>query len=155
MTKGRVVAITISGKKGTPKRKIEVGHFIAEFGLEGDAHAGKGHRQVSLFGEESAKAMRETGMNGFCTAKFAENMTTEGILLWELPVGTKLKIGETLQEVTQIGKACHAGCAIQEQAGSCIMSTQGIFTRVLQSGKVAVGDEVLVIENESNAEVSV
>lgn len=153
MIKGTVVAITSSEKKGEPKRKLEAGFFISNFGLEGDAHAGKGHRQVSLFSEESAKAMQESGMNGFCTAKFAENLTTKGIRLWELPVGTQLKIGETIQEVTQIGKACHAGCAIREQAGTCIMPTQGIFTRVLQGGKIVVGDEILVLKMESNNEV--
>lgn len=146
MIQGKVVAINISKEKGVPKETIKVGNFIEDFGLEGDAHAGKWHRQVSLLGVESVNTMKEMGVKGLCSGKFAENLTTEGLVLWELPVGTKLKIGETVQEVTQIGKECHAGCAIREQVGSCIMPKQGIFTRVLQSGKIAVDDTIEIIE---------
>lgn len=146
MIQGKVVAINISKEKGVPKETIKVGNFLEDFGLEGDAHAGKWHRQVSLLGVESVNTMKEMGVKGLCSGKFAENLTTEGLVLWELPVGTKLKIGETVQEVTQIGKECHAGCAIREQVGSCIMPKQGIFTRVLQGGKIAVDDPIEVIE---------
>ncbi|MCT4660269.1 MAG: MOSC domain-containing protein [Tissierellales bacterium] len=147
MIKGKILAINISEEKGVPKNSIEEGNFIEEHGLEGDAHAGKWHRQVSLLGQESVDTMKAMGVKGLCTGKFAENLTTEGIKLWELPVGTKMQIGETIQEVTQIGKKCHNGCAIKAQVGQCIMPTQGIFTRVLKTGKVRVGDEILVIED--------
>lgn len=146
MLKGKVIAINISEAKGVPKNSIEEGLFIEEHGLENDAHAGKWHRQVSLLANESVDTMRALGIEGLCTGKFAENLTTEGLKLWEIPVGTKLQIGESIQEVTQIGKECHAGCAIKQQVGKCIMPTQGIFTRVLKTGKVVVGDEILVME---------
>jgi MOSC domain-containing protein YiiM len=146
MLKGRVMAINISEKKGVPKTSINEGMFVKEHGLDGDAHAGKWHRQVSLLADESVQTMRDMGVKGLCTGRFAENLTTEGILLWEIPVGTKLKIGETIQEVTQIGKECHDGCAIKKLVGQCVMPTQGIFTRIIEGGKVVVGDEITVIE---------
>ncbi len=146
MLKGRVIAINISEKKGVPKTSINEGMFVKEHGLDGDAHAGKWHRQVSLLADESVQTMRDMGVKGLCTGRFAENLTTEGILLWEIPVGTKLKIGETIQEVTQIGKECHDGCAIKKLVGQCVMPTQGIFTRIIEGGKVVVGDEITVIE---------
>lgn len=92
--------------------------------------------------------MKEIGIKGLCSGKFAENITTEGINLYELPVGTKLEIGETSQEVTQIGKECHAGCAIFQQIGQCIMPKEGIFTKVLRGGKIKVGDEIKVVEKD-------
>lgn len=142
----KVVAINISEKKGVPKKTIEQGNFIEDFGLEGDAHAGKWHRQVSLLGIESINKMKEIGIKGLCTGKFAENLTTEGIDLWKLPVGTRLKIGETIQEVTQIGKECHTGCAIFQQIGSCIMPKEGIFTKVIKGGIIKIGDEIEVLK---------
>lgn len=142
----KVLAVNISEKKGVPKQGIPEGNFIEDFGLEGDAHAGKWHRQVSLLGIESVNKMKEMGAKGLCTGKFAENLTTEGINLWELPIGTKLRIGETIQEVTQIGKECHAGCAIRSLVGDCIMPREGIFTKVLTGGKVKVGDLIEIIE---------
>ncbi|QGU94713.1 MOSC domain-containing protein [Clostridium bovifaecis] len=142
----KVLAVNISEKKGVPKKGIPEGNFIEDFGLEGDAHAGKWHRQVSLLGVESVNKMKEMGAKGLCTGKFAENLTTEGINLWELPIGTKLRIGETIQEVTQIGKECHAGCAIRSLVGDCIMPREGIFTKVLTGGKVKAGDLIEIIE---------
>ncbi len=146
----RVVAINISEKKGIPKVTIPEGNFIEEFGLEGDAHGGKWHRQVSLLGMESIDKMKAVGVQGLCTGKFAENLTTEGIVLFELPVGTKLKIGETIQEVTQIGKECHQKCAIYHTVGDCVMPKEGIFTRVLKGGVVKAGDEIEIIESLIN-----
>lgn len=143
---GKVIAINISEKKGVPKESIPEGNFIEDFGLEGDAHAGKWHRQVSLLGNESIEKMKKIGIEGLCSGKFAENLTTQGINLYELPIGTKLKIGNTLQEVTQIGKECHSGCAIFHQVGQCIMPKEGIFTKVLKGGKIRVGDDISVIE---------
>ncbi|WP_432665912.1 MOSC domain-containing protein [Wukongibacter baidiensis] len=142
----KVIAISISETKGVPKENIPEGNFIEDFGLEGDAHAGKWHRQVSLLGVESINKMKEMGIEGLCSGKFAENLTTEGINLYDLPVGTKLQIGETLHEVTQIGKECHTGCAILHQVGQCIMPKEGIFTKVLKGGKIKVDDEIKVVE---------
>lgn len=142
----KILAVNISEKKGVPKKGIPEGNFIEDFGLEGDAHAGKWHRQVSLLGVESVNKMKEMGAKGLCTGKFAENLTTEGINLWELPIGTKLRIGETIQEVTQIGKECHAGCAIRSLVGDCIMPREGIFTKVLTGGKVKAGDLIEIID---------
>jgi len=148
-TNGRILAINISKVKGVVKETIEQGDFREEHGLVGDAHAGKWHRQVSLLGQESVDKMTKMGVEGLCTGKFAENLTTEGICLYELPVGTKLKIGESMHEVTQIGKECHHGCAIKVQVGQCIMPKEGIFTRVLKSGVIKTGDEIVILETEN------
>lgn len=145
--KGIVKAINISKEKGTIKTPIEEGLFIENFGLEDDAHAGNWHRQVSLLSEESIEIMVKKGVEGLSAGKFAENITTEGIELYTLPVGTKLKIGQTLQEVTQIGKTCHTGCEISKQVGSCIMPTQGIFTKVIIGGTIKPGD-IIEVSNE-------
>jgi Uncharacterized protein conserved in bacteria len=142
---GKVVAINISEKKGVVKRPIEQGVFIEEHGLEGDAHAGKWHRQVSLLAQESIDKMKKSGVEGLTVGKFAENITTEGIVLYELPVGTRLKIGVTIQEVTQIGKECHGGCEIRRLVGDCVMPREGIFTRVIQGGVIKPGDVIEVL----------
>jgi len=139
---GIVTGINISKEKGVVKEPIAEGEFIEEHGLKGDAHAGKWHRQVSLLGQESIDKMTAMGVEGLSSGQFAENLTTSGIILYELPVGTRLKIGETLHEVTQIGKECHKGCAIKKKVGHCIMPAEGIFTRVLKSGMIRVGDSV-------------
>lgn len=143
---GKVKGINISREKGVVKEPISVGTFQEDFGLVGDAHAGKWHRQVSLLAQESIDKMTNTtGIKGLCSGKFAENITTEGIILHELPVGTRIKIGETIQEVSQIGKECHTGCAIREQVGQCIMPKEGIFTKVITGGDIKVGDLIEVI----------
>ncbi|AWI05246.1 MOSC domain-containing protein [Clostridium drakei] len=138
----RVVAVNISEVKGVIKKPIEKGCFKENYGLEGDAHAGDWHRQVSLLSQESIDKMKAMGVEGLSSGKFAENITTEGITLYELPIGTKLKIGETLMEVTQIGKECHKGCAIRSQVGDCIMPREGIFTKVLKGGYIKSGDTI-------------
>lgn len=140
----RVVAVNISEKKGVIKHPIEKGYFKVDHGLEGDAHSGNWHRQVSLLGTESIDKMKKSGVQGLCSGKFAENITTEGIVLYELPVGTLLRIGEVLMEVTQIGKECHLGCEIRNQVGDCIMPREGIFTKVLKDGWIRPGDEIAV-----------
>lgn len=144
--KGKVLEINISDKKGVMKTPISEGNFIVDFGLEGDAHGGDWHRQISLLGNESIDKMRQDGVEDLEFGSFAENITTEGIVLYELPVGTKLKIGDTIQEVTQIGKECHTGCAIAQKVGKCVMPKEGIFTKVLKAGKVKVGDTIEKIE---------
>jgi MOSC domain-containing protein YiiM len=141
----KVIDVNISETKGVIKKSIEKGYFKENHGLEGDAHAGDWHRQVSLLGQESIDKMKAVGVEGLISGKFAENITTEGIVLYELPVGTKLKIGETLMEVTQIGKECHKGCAIRSQVGDCIMPREGIFTKVLKGGYIKSGDSIEVI----------
>lgn len=141
---GKVIAINISKEKGVIKESIPEGTFKEDFGLVGDAHAGKWHRQVSLLAQESIDKMTNIGVQGLCSGKFAENITTQGIILHELPVGTRLKIGETIQEVTQIGKECHTGCAIKAQVGQCIMPKEGIFTRIIQGGVIKPGDSICI-----------
>ncbi|WP_250673596.1 MOSC domain-containing protein [Paraclostridium ghonii] len=145
--RGIVLAVNISEEKGVIKTPIEVGVFKAEHGLVGDAHAGNWHRQVSLLGDESIEKIRQMGIEGLCTGKFAENITTKYIVLYELPVGTKLKIGNTIQEVSQIGKKCHDGCAIKKQVGDCVMPREGIFTKVIKGGEVRPGDTIEIIED--------
>lgn len=140
-----IIAINISEKKGTIKKPISKGHFIENHGLEGDAHAGPGHRQVSLLGQESIDKMKLKGLEGLCTGKFAENLTTEGIILYEIPVGTRIQIGNTIQEVTQIGKECHGGCEIKRLTGECVMPKEGIFTKVIKGGDIKPGDEIKVL----------
>lgn len=143
--KAYVVAVNVSEKKGTIKKPVEVGKFIKDFGIENDAHAGNWHRQVSLLAEESIDLMIKEGAKNLSPGKFAENITTSGIELYTLPIGTKLKIGETVQEVTQIGKTCHTGCEISKEVGSCVMPKQGIFTKVLVGGNVKKGDLIEVV----------
>ena len=142
----KVTAVNISEKKGVIKHPIEKGFFKVNHGLEGDAHAGNWHRQVSFLGEESIDKMRDTGVEGLCSGKFAENLTTEGITLYELPVGTKLRVGEVVFEVTQIGKECHLGCEIRNLVGDCVMPREGIFAKVLTEGYIKAGDEIVVEE---------
>ncbi|MEL7646548.1 MAG: MOSC domain-containing protein [Sedimentibacter sp.] len=141
----KVTAVNISETKGVVKETIEKGYFQLNHGLEGDAHAGSWHRQVSLLAQESIDKMIKSGAEGLTPGKFAENITTEGIVLYDLPIGTKLKIGETEMEVTQIGKECHKGCAIRELVGDCVMPREGIFAKVLVPGWVKAGDEITVI----------
>ncbi|MTI49820.1 MOSC domain-containing protein [Sporosalibacterium faouarense] len=145
---GKVVAVNISKKKGVIKKPIKEGIFKENHGLVGDAHAGNWHRQVSLLGVESVDKMRKQGIEGLCSGKFAENITTKGIELYTLPVGTKLKIGETVQEVTQIGKKCHSGCEIAKEVGQCVMPKEGIFTKVVKGGTVREGDIIGILIDE-------
>ncbi len=141
----KLVAVCTSERKGMRKKNVGEGILVPNFGLEGDAHAGDWHRQVSLLALESIQKMQKLGLD-VVPGDFAENLTTEGIDLVTLPIGTKLRIGATgLGEVTQIGKECHTKCAIYYQAGDCVMPKEGIFIRVLEGGQVAVGDEIEVL----------
>lgn len=142
---GTIKAVCTSPKKGMRKKNIGEGLLVPEHGLQDDAHAGPWHRQVSLLAIESIEKMRAAGLN-VGPGDFAENLTTEGIDLVSLPLGTRLKIGpQAVGEVTQIGKECHTRCAIYHQAGDCVMPREGIFIRVLTGGKVKVGDTIEVI----------
>lgn len=142
----KVLAICISKHKGTLKNEVSEANFIEEFGIEGDAHAGKWHRQVSLLAFEKIDDFRNKGGNVDFGA-FGENLVIDGIELHKLPVGQQLQVGEVLLEVTQIGKECHDKCAIYYQVGECIMPKNGIFTRVLKGGKVKVGDQCTLIDS--------
>jgi MOSC domain-containing protein YiiM len=144
----KVIAVNISEKKGVIKNPMEEGFFIREHGLEGDAHAGNWHRQVSLLAEESIDKIRSKGILDLTPGKFAENITTKGIILHELSIGTRLKIGETEMEVTQIGKECHHGCEIRKLTGDCVMPREGIFTRVLKEGAIKPGDDIEIINKD-------
>ena len=141
-----VLSINISEKKGTPKTTITEGTLVENFGFAGDAHAGKWHRQVSLLAKESIEKAKGMRTDGLCHGMFAENITTEGISLHTLPVGTKLQIGsEAVIEISQIGKECHDGCAIRQLVGQCIMPKEGVFAKVLRGGIVKAGDEITVM----------
>ncbi len=144
---GRVVAVCISEKKGTPKQNVEKGSVRENYGLENDAHSGDGLRQISLLAIESIAKMQAKGLK-VGPGDFAENVTTEGLDLISLPLGTHIQIGaEIILEVTQIGKECHTPCAIYYRAGECVMPKEGIFTRVIKGGEMKVGDEIETINN--------
>lgn len=136
-----VVAVCISEHKGERKKPVEQVALRVDHGIVGDAHAGNWHRQVSLLARESIDKMRALGLD-VTTGDFAENITTSGIDLVSLPVGCRLQIGETLLEVTQIGKECHARCAIFYQAGDCVMPKEGVFARVIKAGVIKPGDQI-------------
>ncbi len=141
----KIIAVCQSKEKGTKKEPIAEGVIRQGYGLLGDAHADCGtHRQVSLIAVESINKMRSLGFD-VGPGDFAENLTTEGIDLLSLPVGTELSVGEeAILEVAQIGKECHTGCAIYRQIGKCIMPKEGVFARVIRGGLVRAGDEIRV-----------
>lgn len=141
---GKVVAVNISFQKGEKKTPAAVVELKTDFGIIDDAHAGNGHRQISLLAKESIDKMRALGLD-VASGSFAENVTTQGIDLVSLPIGTHMEIGGALVEVTQIGKECHNRCAIYHQAGDCVMPKEGIFAKVLKGGTVRAGDVVYVL----------
>lgn len=143
--RARVISINISKEKGLIKKPIEKGVFIENFGLENDAHGGDWHRQVSLLAIESFDKMENQGINGLVPGIFAENITTKGINLYSLAVGTRFRIGESIQELTQVGKRCHTGCEISQKVGECVMPKEGIFTKIIQGGLVKEGDLIEVL----------
>ena len=142
--RGRVLAVNISEKKGTRKTNVNSCQVLKDFGLKDDAHGGPWHRQISLLADESIQKMRAMGLNvGY--GDFAENITTEGIDLVHLPIGTIIRIGkQAVLRVTQIGKECHERCAIYYQAGDCVMPKEGIFAEVINEGEVKVDDEIVI-----------
>ncbi|MDJ0780694.1 MAG: MOSC domain-containing protein [Desulfosarcinaceae bacterium] len=144
MSTASVTAVSISQRKGEKKLNLPSGELRAGHGLVGDAHAGDWHRQISLLAEESIARIRAKGLS-VNAGDFAENLTTKGIELWRLPVGTRLRVGSAVRlEVTQIGKTCHQRCAIFHQVGDCVMPREGIFARVLTGGTVLPGDPVAI-----------
>ena len=146
MTQEAVIkAVCISEKKGQQKHPVDRVQLRPHIGIPGDAHAGDWHRQVSLLGQESVDRLQEKISIPLFPGAFAENILCEGIRLFELPVGTRLRVGSALCEVTQIGKECHADCAIRQQAGDCVMPREGIFAIVLEEGEACPGDRVTVL----------
>ena len=139
-----VVSVNISEKKGTVKREVPEIQLKLRHGILGDAHAGDWHRQISLLAEESVDKMRAL-LPELQPGAFAENINTRGLDLKSLPIGTRLRLGETVVEVTQIGKECHGECAIRKAAGTCVMPTEGIFAVVRREGVVHPGDTVEII----------
>ena len=138
---GRVVSVNVAAEKGVRKQPVPSVTLVVEHGVEGDAHAGPWHRQVSLLADESIEKMKPA-CPSVDPGAFGENLTTEGIVVYELPVGARMRVADTLLEVTQIGKVCHDRCAIFHQAGDCVMPREGIFVRVLEGGDVKAGDEI-------------
>ncbi len=142
----KIIALCISEKKGVQKHEVPEAEMKVDHGIAGDAHAGNWHRQVSLLGVESVAKVQSRIPFPLKHGDFAENVLTEGITLYELPVGTKLRLGpDVIGEVTQIGKECHQDCAIRKAAGDCVMPREGIFIKILREGVVRPGDELTVI----------
>lgn len=144
-----VMAVCISEEKGTVKKVIEKGKLIENYGLEGDSHAGKWHRQLSLLDENSIDKMRSQGYQ-LNFGDFAENITTKGLEnLYQLPVGQRLKIADQIiLEITQIGKKCHSDCEIKEMIGDCVMPREGVFARVIKGGEIKAGSKIDILKEE-------
>ncbi|WGS66095.1 MOSC domain-containing protein [Marinitoga aeolica] len=147
-----VVSINISRKKGITKEPIKYATLKENWGIIGDAHAGNWHRQVSMLSEESIDKMRKYGYE-LKYGDFAENITVKNGDIFKLPIGTKVKIGDTLLEITQIGKECHTSCAISQTIGKCVMPLEGIFLKVLKGGEIKVGDKVIFYTDDLVKEV--
>ena len=141
---GIIKAVCISEKRGTVKKNINEVNVIKDFGLEGDAHAGKWHRQVSLLSFDKIEEFRARGAEVEDGA-FGENLVVQGIDFATLPIGTKFQCNDVVLELTQIGKECHSGCAIFKKMGECIMPKQGVFTKVLHGGVIHPGDELVIL----------
>jgi len=146
MTQGKIIAVSISDRKGEKKHNVAEALLKPNHGLDQDAHAGDWHRQVSLLDMQSIARIREKGLD-VEPGNFAENITTDGIRLWELPIGTRLQLGQAvIVEVTQIGKECHNRCAIFHQVGDCVMPREGIFAKVITAGAIRPGDAITVLD---------
>lgn len=148
---GKIVALSISKKKGIPKTNVNSVKLIEDWGIEGDVHAGKWHRQVSFLAIESIEKMRAKGLN-VRPGAFAENITTEFIDIPGLHIGDVIKIRDAELEITQIGKECHSKCAIYYKAGDCVMPREGIFARVVKGGMLSVGNECEVLRSSIQVE---
>lgn len=147
--KGKLIAVSVSERSGTRKKPIPIAELKEGYGIVGDSHAGTG-RQVSLLAEESIAKMRAEGLT-LGPGDFAENLTTSGIELHSLPLGTRLRVGRTvLLEITQIGKSCHSDCEIMRLAGRCVMPTEGVFAKVLAEGRVQAGETIEILEDAAD-----
>lgn len=141
---GNIIAVCSSEQKGTQKRNVNSAVFIEDWGIEGDAHAGKWHRQVSLLSHDKVEEFRARGAE-VKDGAFGENLVVSGIDFRSLPIGTRFACNEVLLELTQIGKQCHNGCEIFKKMGDCIMPREGVFARVLHGGTISVGDTLTVL----------
>jgi MOSC domain-containing protein YiiM len=141
---GRVMAVCISEKRGTQKKNVDEAVLIKNFGIENDAHAGDWHRQVSLLCYDRVEEFRARGAE-VSDGAFGENILVEGIDFKTLPVGTVFRCGEVVLELTQVGKKCHSHCEIYHKVGDCIMPREGVFTKVVNGGKISVGDELVML----------
>ena len=138
----KITSLAVSKKKGTVKKVVESGKLIESHGFEGDAHAGDWHRQISFLSQENIDEARDRGLD-VSFGDFAENISTLGVDWKTIPVGTKVKLGDTaIVEITQIGKECHNKCAIYYKAGDCIMPKEGVFAKVLQGGDIKINDNI-------------
>ena len=144
-TKGIILAVCVSEQKGQQKHPVQEIHLLPGHGIVGDAHAGAWHRQVSLLARESAARLEEKLCAPLVPGAFAENILCEGLTLPALPVGTRLRVGEALLEITQIGKECHSDCEIKKKVGVCVMPAEGVFAVVKRAGTVKAGDEIEVL----------
>ena len=144
---GKVIAVCTSDRRGIQKHDVNSGYFEVNWGIDGDAHAGKWHRQISLLSADKIAAFNEKGANVIPGA-FGENLVVEGFDFRSLPVGTLLRCGDVLLEMTQIGKQCHSHCEIYKKMGDCIMPREGVFARVIEPGTITVGDEMVIEKRE-------
>lgn len=144
---GKVIAVCTSDRKGIQKTDVQSGYFETDWGIRGDSHAGKWHRQISLLSADKIAAFNEKGA-GVVPGAFGENLVVEGFDFRALPVGTLLRCGDVLLEITQIGKECHSHCEIYKKMGDCIMPREGVFARVLEPGTITVGDEMMLEERK-------
>jgi MOSC domain-containing protein YiiM len=147
MGKSEIAAVCMSARKHVQKEAVERVFLVVEKGIQGDAHFGFGHRQVSLLADESIDKMREKGLDDLQPGAFGENIVTRGIDLLSLAIGDRVRVGEeVLLEVTQIGKECVKPCAIFYAAGDCVMPREGIFTRVVEGGTIKPGDTIVTVQ---------
>ncbi|MDD3338155.1 MAG: MOSC domain-containing protein [Lachnospiraceae bacterium] len=144
---GRIMAVCTSPAKGTQKTDVQRALFIEDYGIEGDAHAGKWHRQVSLLSYEQIEVFRKRGAD-VAFGAFGENLVVEGFDFKTLPIGTRFRCGDVELELTQIGKQCHHGCEIFQKMGDCIMPREGVFTVVLKGGEIRTGDQMEIISEK-------
>ena len=144
---GNVIAVCVSERKGVQKKNVGSANFVADWGIENDAHAGAWHRQVSLLSHDKIEAFRARGAE-VGDGAFGENLVVSGIDFKALPIGTRFSCNEVLLELTQIGKECHSGCEIFKKMGDCIMPREGVFARVLHGGTISVGDTLTVLPSD-------
>ena len=149
---GKIRAVCISREKGTPKENVGSGMLVEGFGLEGDAHGGNWHRQVSLLSGDKIDEFRKKIWVEY--GAFGENLLVKGIDFRSLPVGTRLSCGDVVLEITQIGKECHHGCQIFQKMGDCIMPREGVFARVIRGGTIRTGDDMKVEQNDEKQSFS-
>lgn len=146
---GKIIAVCTSERKGIQKHDVHTAHFSVNWGIDGDAHAGRWHRQVSLLSADKIEAFNQCGAN-VVPGAFGENLVVDGFDFRALPVGTLLRCGDVLLEMTQIGKECHSHCEIYKKMGECIMPREGVFARVITPGTISVGDEMSIEKREGH-----